>query len=384
MTTNLHRDRTTWLVYLMLAFYAYCLNSFGPLTPFLRSELGISYAVASLHFTAFALGILGAGLGGPSVIERIGRWRALWLGAFGMSAGAVLLLVGVDPLVTIAASFLMGLIGSLILAVMPAALADRHGERRAIALSEANLLASVISTAAPLAIGWFARTALGWRPGLGLALLAPIALYFVFRGGSTGDGRATDVTAPRSTGSLPTRYWVFWAGLVLGVSIEFCMVFWSADFLETVRGLAKADAAQAVSLFLVGMIVGRLVGSRLVVRFDTRAVVIGSLLIAGLGFGVYWLVPGPIAALTGLLVTGLGVAGLYPLIMALAIEAAGPNVTQASARATLASGVAISILPLVLGRVADAVGIASAYGVVAALLVLTLVIIALARPRATA
>ncbi|HRE29093.1 MAG TPA: hypothetical protein PK954_20785, partial [Anaerolineales bacterium] len=95
-------------------------------------------------------------------------------------------------------------------------------------------------------------------------------------------------------------------------------------------------------------------------------------------------VPGPIAALTGLLVTGLGVAGLYPLIMALAIEAAGPNVTQASARATLASGVAISILPLVLGRVADAVGIASAYGVVAALLVLTLVIIALARPRATA
>lgn len=161
MTTNLHRDRTTWLVYLMLAFYAYCLNSFGPLTPFLRSELGISYAVASLHFTAFALGILGAGLGGPWVIERIGRWRALWLGAFGMSAGAVLLLIGVDPLVTIAASFLMGLIGSLILAVMPAALADRHGERRAIALSEANLLASVISTAAPLAIGWFARTALG-------------------------------------------------------------------------------------------------------------------------------------------------------------------------------------------------------------------------------
>jgi len=383
MTTNLHRDRTTWLVYFMLAFYAYCLNSFGPLTPFLRSELGISYAVASLHFTAFALGILGAGLGGPWVIERIGRWRALWLGAFGMSAGAGLLLIGGDPLVTIAASFLMGLIGSLILAVMPAALADRHGERRAIALSEANLLASVISTAAPLAIGWFARTALGWRPGLGLALLAPIALYFVFRGGSTGDGRATDVTAPRSTGSLPTRYWVFWAGLVLGVSIEFCMVFWSADFLETVRGLAKADAAQAVSLFLVGMIVGRLVGSRLVVRFDTRAVVIGSLLIAGLGFGVYWLVPGPIAALTGLLVTGLGVAGLYPLIMALAIEAAGPNVTQASARATLASGVAISILPLVLGRVADAVGIASAYGVVAALLVLTLVIIALARPRAT-
>ena len=70
MKVTLTRDRTTWLAYLMLAYFGYCLNSLGPITPFLKSELGVSYTVSSLHFTAFALGILGAGLGGHLVIER--------------------------------------------------------------------------------------------------------------------------------------------------------------------------------------------------------------------------------------------------------------------------------------------------------------------------
>ena len=42
----------------------------------------------------------------------------------------------------------MGLIGSLILAIVPAALSDQHGEMRAVALSEANVISSLIATAA--------------------------------------------------------------------------------------------------------------------------------------------------------------------------------------------------------------------------------------------
>lgn len=383
MAQSLHRDRTTWLAYFMLAFFAYCLNSLGPMTPFLKSELNISYAVSSLHFTAFAIGIIGAGLGGHVVIERFGRDRTLWLGAFGLSAGALLLLIGRDPVVTIGAAFLMGLVGSLILAIVPATLTDRHGERRAVALSEANLLAAVVSTAAPLLIGWFSRSVFGWRLGLGLAVIAPAVMFAVLRPGSTAATTAPPSESTRTQGSLPGLYWVYWAAMVLGVAIEFCMVFWSADFLENVRALSKADAAQAVSLFFVGMIAGRWLSSRLVLRFSTRAVVLGSLLMAGLGFGMYWVAPGIVPALMGLLLTGLGVAGLYPLIMSMAIGAAGAQVVQASARATLASGVAISILPLVLGRLADSLGIAWAYGVVAVLLIATFAIMVLARRPAS-
>src|SRR6185295_20414455 len=150
MPQTFHRDRFTWLAYLSLAFYAYFLNVLGPITPFVKEELRLSYTISSLHFTAFAVGILLIGLGGHLLVQRFGRWRSLWIGMIGMSLSALFLLTGRIPVITIGATFLMGLVGSLILTIVPAALSDQHGDLRAVALSEANMLSSVVATAAPL------------------------------------------------------------------------------------------------------------------------------------------------------------------------------------------------------------------------------------------
>ncbi len=147
------------------------------------------------------------------------------------------------------------------------------------------------------------------------------------------------------------------------------MIFWGADYLETSLGMAKADAALAVSLFLGGMIVGRLAGGILVRRFSTHSVVIAFILVASGGFAAFWAANTTFLGLVGMFVTGLGVAGLYPLVLSLAIGVARGHTEQAGARATLASGTAILALPLVLGRLADVVGIRSAYGVVGVLLI---------------
>src|SRR5678815_3454811 len=114
MQRAFQRDRFTWLMYVSLAFYGYFLNVLGPITPFLKDELQLTYTVSSFHFTAFAIGILLIGAGGHLLIQRIGKQRSLWLGLFGMSLSAGVLLMGKSPIVTISASFLMGLIGSLI------------------------------------------------------------------------------------------------------------------------------------------------------------------------------------------------------------------------------------------------------------------------------
>jgi fucose permease len=369
MQRTFHRDRFTWLAYLSLALYGYFLNVLGPITPFLKDELRLTYTVSSFHFTAFAIGILLIGLGGHLVIERIGHRLSLWLGLFGISLSALLLLAGRDPLITIGASFLMGLVGSLIIAIVPAALSDQHGEMKAVALSEANVIASLLATSAPLLVGWFVRSLGEWRWALGLMAFLPILMFLTFgRDTSPAASSHTEKLVP-SEGSLPPLFWVYWAGIVLGVSAEFCMVFWSADYLEQVLGLTKANAAQAVSLFLAGMIVGRVLGSRLVQRFSTRAVVSVSIVVAGIGFLLFWGTENIPAALGGLFLTGLGIASLYPLILSLAINASNGNTVQAGARATLASGTAILALPLLLGRLADAVGIRSAYAVVLLLLV---------------
>jgi fucose permease len=84
---------------------------------------------------------------------------------------------------------------------------------------------------------------------------------------------------------------------------------------------------------------------------------------------LFWMTNTSVLSLTGLFLTGLGVASLYPLLLALAMGVAHNNTVLAGARATLASGTAILALPLVLGRVADMVGIRLAYGVVGILLI---------------
>jgi fucose permease len=379
MHRTFHRDRFTWLAYLSLAFYAYFLNVLGPITPFLKDELRLSYTVSSFHFTAFAVGILFVGIGGHLIVQRIGRLPSLWLALFGISLSAVLLLVGKSPVITIGASFLMGLIGSLILIIVPAALSDQHEELRAVALSEANVIASLFSTAAPLLVGWFAQWTGQWRSALGTMALIPILLFVVLRKDSAPRISAEHGVSTPSNKSLPKLFWVYWVAIFLSVAAEFCMVFWSADYLEQVLGIGKASAAQAVSLFLAAMILGRVAGSRLVQRFSTRAVVTVSIVIAALGFLLFWRAESNLVGLTGLFLTGLGVANLYPLILSLAISAAEGNTVQAGARATLASGTAILALPLALGRFADVLGIRSAYSIVLILLISVFLINLIAR-----
>jgi len=369
MPRTFHRDRFTWLAYLSLAFYGYFLNVLGPITPFLKDELHLSYTVSSFHFTAFAVGILLIGLGGHLPVQRLGRWRSLWIGIIGMSMSALLLLAGRNPFITIGASFLMGLVGSLILVIVPAALSDQHGASQAVALSEANVIASLLSTAAPLMVGWFARFFGNWRLALGTMAFTPI-LMFLSLGRNSSPTVASSTAEPSSISRpLSALFWIYWVAIVLAVSVEFCMIFWSADYLEQVLGMEKTGAAQAVSLFLAAMIMGRLIGSRLVQRFSIRGVISASILIASTGFLVFWTTESSFVGLAGLFITGLGVANLYPLLLSLTISAADGNTVQAGARATLASGTAILALPLALGRLADAVGIRPAYGVVVLLLI---------------
>jgi fucose permease len=363
MQKTFHRDRFSWLAYMLLAFYGYYLNILGPITPFLKDELKLSYTVSSLHFTAFAVGILLVGLGGHMVIQRLGRRRSLWVGAIGIGASALLLLSGRNPIMTIGASFLMGLIGSLILVIVPSALSDQHGEFRAVALSEANVIASLVATAAPLLVGWFAHFAGGWRLALGIVAIVPILMHLGFGKVKLPPETTPQMDSVHNKGSLPAQFWIYWVAIVLAVSAEFCMIFWSADYLEKGLGMLKANAAQAVSLFLAAMIIGRLAVSRLVHKFSTHRLVTLSILVASAGFLVFWMAGNPLLGMSGLFITGLGIASLYPLILSMAIASAGENTVKASARATLASGTAILALPLILGRLADFVGIWKAYGV---------------------
>lgn len=135
---------------------------------------------------------------------------------------------------------------------------------------------------------------------------------------------------------------------VLSVGVEFSLIFWGADFLVASR-LSAAAAATTVTLFPWGMVAGRFAGRQLAQRIATERLLPVSLAVSAMGFCIYWLAPAAALAVAGLFVAGFGVANLFPMTSALALGAAPGLSTEAGARLSLASGVAILAAPLLLG-----------------------------------
>ncbi len=363
----------------MLAYFAYMQSTLGPLTPFLRAELDLSYTVTAMHLSAFALGMIAAGLLSDRLAARFGRQMLFWGGGAGMALGAVLLILGRQPAVTIASSLCMGLLGGFLIVMIQAALSDRHGALRALALTEANVVAAVFSMLAPLLIGLGEQSGLGWRIGLGVAVAACLLLFGVYRREPLPTATSVGASRDEPARAMPLKFWAYWLVLILCVSIEWCVVFWGADFMENAVGLERVTASTLMSVFFAAMVLGRWIGSRLTRIYESSRLLIYAVAIVLVGFPMFWLGTLPLINIAGLFIAGLGIANLFPLTLSVVTSVVPERSNTASARASLGSGLAILITPQLLGAFADQVGIQGAFGVAAVLLVIVLVITLAAR-----
>jgi MFS transporter, DHA1 family, inner membrane transport protein len=366
----MRRDLATWYSYLALGFFTYLLTIQGNILPFLKQELDLSYRVVSLHSAAIAAGMIAVGLLGDRVVRRHGRCLALALGTVGATTGAVLLCLAPAAWATIASCALIGALGALIPAVVPALLADLHGPRRHVAITEASAASYAFAMLAPLLTSLSIALFAGWRPAVLTGALVGILILGAFRRTVIVDAVRTGAVGG---GSLPAAYWAYWCLLVTVIAIEFGILLWAPEFLGKVAGLPQAHAASGAAAFALAMLVGRTAGSGVVRYARPQHLFSIALLVTALGFLLYWGAGRPALAIAGLFVLGLGVALLYPLTLGFAIGAAGERGDTASARFMLAAGLAIASVPVLLGALADEVGLHMAHLMVPALVALALV-----------
>ena len=359
------RDQFTWLAYLMLAYFAYMQSAIGPLVNFLRVELNLSYSEGALHGSAYAIGMIIAGFIGGQIARRWGRYATFWGGGAGMAVGGLFLALGSTLLVTVASAFVMGLIGTLLLSTINASLSDKHGVHRAVALTEANISASIASMFAPLLLGGFAGIGLGWRAAILVFVLAWIVAVFSAR---TITIPAIEDELPETKQltrtPLPSAFWVFWILVVLGGALEAGLGFWGAGFLNKAVGLPLETASGLMSVMFAAMVVGRVIGSRLTRWINTNTLLIGTILIVVVGFPIFWLSPVPLLNIIGLFIVGLGIANLFPLSLSAAASAASSQADTATAYVSLGAGLSILVVPQLLGVIADQVGIHSAFALI--------------------
>lgn len=352
------RSSLTWFCYLTIAFFTFILNIQGNILPFLKTELGLSYRLLGLHSSAVATGMIVAGLSGERLLSALGGRGTLVLAMAGIGAGALLLCVGGSPWFTIAGCGLIGALGGLVPGTVIAVLSDAYGARKDIALAECMAVCYAFAILAPLTSSLAIGLDVGWRAALlfGLVLGAAILLLF---------GRAAFPPAHRTHdetgGRLPAAFWIYWFALCMAVAIEFCVILWAPEYLERVAGLGRAEAAGWAATFFLAMLIGRLLGAALIRYLSRDRVFGGAVILALLGFLLYWLVPGPLTAVAGLFVLGLGISQLYPVGVGSAVAAAGRLEARASTRLTVAVGIAILTMPALLGAAADVVGLHAAH-----------------------
>src|SRR4051794_28221589 len=176
--TEFRRDRLTWIAYLVLAWFAYLQAAPGLVVGYLREELDLSYSTGGLHVAAFAAGSMAAGLASARLERALGRRVLFWSAAALMGAGALGLTAGRVAEATVGSLLVMGVGGGLLLVTIQAALADHHGERRAVALTEANVAASIAYVVLIGALSLTAALHAGWRVALLASLAIPALIWW--------------------------------------------------------------------------------------------------------------------------------------------------------------------------------------------------------------
>lgn len=347
------RTSVVWTLYAILGLYAFLQNVIGPAVPFLRAEFHLDYTFAALHISAFAVGMVTAGFVAPAVIRWGGIRKALWGGQIGTLAGALLLVAAPAPWVSLVAILIAGVTGTISLAAVQAAIAAQAGAHRSKALMEANMAASLTSAAGPFVLVLGTVLGTGWRT-LAPAFFVALAVTMIW--GLKPVARAIadrPQEEHREEGPLPRAYFRVWLLIFVGVSVEWCVGFWAAEYLKGLPGGSVALAAAGAGVFQLAAVAGRLVSSRITGRWGEKRILLGAVLLTGLGFPLYWSLASPFLAFLGLILCGLGVSNFYPLGLSLAIGTAGNQVAKASSRATVGSGSAILLAPLALGAMAD-------------------------------
>ena len=336
-TSSLLRDKH---VLAIQAAIGWCIGGLGPVLVLGARDLSVPRYQLSWLGSAFGFGLLGAGILGQRILRR-GAEPVTRIGAVLVSAGVALLALGGNVPALVAGGLLQGAGCSAFLIATPALIGvDDRPRRLAIAVGAS----SIAGLLAPAAIALADQVLSTGRIALIAAWLwlMPVVLLRL----RTQQGIGVDRPASAACqGEMSRATWRRWWIIVLAVSAEF--FFWTWGAARLVDGGATTDQASGLAAaFAIGMALGRIIGPRSLRSLGPVQV---SALLTG-SAAIIVMLELPVPTLVGaLFVAGLGLAVLYPVSLARLLDEPGLPEERLIALAALASGVAITLAPTLLG-----------------------------------
>ncbi len=197
----------------------------------------------------------------------------------------------------------------------------------------------------------------------GCALVSGVAILLIIAQAPKLLPRHADAPADGPRLALPNR-----ATIVLGLCCFACFLTegaatdWSTIFLRFSRGMPLATAAAGYAAFAVAMTASRLGGDRVAMRLGQVLVMRLGCVIAVCGFALVVLVPSAVAGVVGFGLVGLGTGNIAPLVFSAAARVKGMAANH-SVPAVVGLGYAGFLVgPVVIGLVANRLGLGYALG----------------------
>jgi MFS family permease len=350
--TGYRRDRFTWAAFGALFAFGYANALLGPSLPFIRATEHISYVVAAAHQVAFSIGGGVAGWIARRGRLSIGRKAMIGGGLAGAAAAGIGLGYGRTPLLTLPAALVMGMTATFALIRIWGALADAHGPRRAVAMTEGEVAVSLAGIVTPLVIGELAQTAVSWRGAFAIGV-GVVAVAVLFIGGAVFPQPSSDEHRdPSNNRFRPTLVIV-----IAIVALEFALSFWLSSYLNGSVGIARSDAVALVSALYGANLCGRLLASRLAHTHAPERLLAAALAIVLAGLPFALAATAPPAAIIGIALTGTGIGALFPLTASIHIHARGGSADAALGEILTVAALGQMTGPFVAGLIAQVAGL---------------------------
>jgi fucose permease len=256
-----------------------------------------------------------------ALLVRRNLWRALTCGYGLIGAGAIGIFLLQQRSLPAFAVYGLGL--GLAMTSTNMITGRRYPQRMGAALALLNFSWSAGAVACPLLVAHFLRLTTSSAAFVVIGLLAlPFALLPLLS--ARGDVQASASAGPALTGMREATTILYFAVLAfLYVGIEASIGNWMSTYATRAAAWTFAGSTLAVALFWAALLLGRLVTPVILARMAELGLYRASVFATITGVLLLLAAHRPVTILAGSILSGLALAPLFPLILALFLEEIG-------------------------------------------------------------
>jgi fucose permease len=344
---------------------------FGTLLPELMRSFTLSMSRGGLIVTVQSIGGLVVAIAGVGLGDRIKKGPAIVLAFGGLGLSLVVTGAASSYWIVLASFFCAGLCQRLLDTMLNALIGEAHTTRRGFYMNILHLFFGIGAFAGPLLARTILNAGIAWSGvyfivgGAYLVAVVP-GVAILKHTGMTGKSAATHISW-----SLRSRPALFGLG--------FCLLFyvmhqsgvssWFPFFFEAELGADADLASAALSVYWVGIILSRLLASRVSLRVRPSVLVIGGALVGGIVLFLGLVVGGGLFITLAAFATGILTGCIIPLCLVVAHDWYHQNTGSVTSLLAFFMLAGRLFAPWVMGKLGDGLSLGSSmYVTVLALL----------------